>query len=488
MPRQATEFWQPDDGLPAPDDPRFAETAAGFLAQHPVPSVDQQKRVLWDTGKSASRQLKCLAYLAGDKQPSRREVAELCVVQAIHLQWYFPVRVGLMQSKDIEERFDSRLFAAAGSLALTGGLLRNDAQPGSLAHQLGSQWLRTGLGQLEKYGSRADKNLYRAAMTVVDVVRPDAAVKELHGTDKQFFAALDLKRPDMREVARHAADGNWRRARDAYVEVLAERFSRKRGWPDLNQFKTADVAEADDICRNVFTIRAHMFLRHDFGEQMDWAKIINDDAESRVWMNAHPWMDTLVSAYQATGEDKYVEHLCRLFNSWYESSPPPFTRTMAQWRTLEDGNRTGQRWNMTLLALADHPTFQRECLFNMARSALDHGKHLSMYASGGGNWLQVESSGLACVGLLFPEFKLSPLFYQTAMNRLAWVNATSFLADGFQRECTPGYHYFPLKGIANSLRLANFLHAPIPKSLMKQYEAGVEVLQQIATRIKRFPC
>jgi len=283
MPRQAKEFWQPDDGLPAPDDPQFALAAAGFLVQHPIPPVDQQKRVFWDTGKSASRQLKCLAYLAGGKQPSRREVAKLCVAQAIHLQWYFPVRVGLLTKRKMD-RFDRRFFAAAASLALTGGLLRNGEQSGSLAHQVGTQWLRTGLGQLEKYGRQADKNLYRAVMTLVGMVRPDAAVKELHGTEQQFFAALDLKRPDMRAVARHVAAGDWRSARDAYVEALAERFSRKRGWPDLNYFKTADVAEADDICRNVFVIYAHMFLRHDFGERVDWAKIIDNDAESRVWI------------------------------------------------------------------------------------------------------------------------------------------------------------------------------------------------------------
>jgi hypothetical protein len=102
-----------------------------------------------------------------------------------------------------------------------------------------------------------------------------------------------------------------------------------------------------------------------------------------------------------------------------------------------------------------------------------------MYAAGGGNWLQVESSGLACIALFFPEFKLSPLFYQVAMNRLTRVNARSFLPDGFQSECSPGYHRFPLIGIASALRLAKFLKAPVPECLMKQYEAGVEALQFI---------
>ena len=78
-----------------------------------------------------------------------------------------------------------------------------------------------------------------------------------------------------------------------------------------------------------------------------------------------------------------------------------------------------------MLTLCEHPQFRRECLFLMARSMLDHGRYLTMYAAGGGNWLQVESSGLACVALLFPEFKLAPLFYDVAMKRLVKVDRIS---------------------------------------------------------------
>ncbi|GAI43665.1 unnamed protein product, partial [marine sediment metagenome] len=138
------------------------------------------------------------------------------------------------------------------------------------------------------------------------------------------------------------------------------------------------------------------------------------------------------------------------------------------------------KWGVVLLELSQHPTFKRECLFNMARSMMDHGKYLSMYAANGGNWLQVESSGLACVALLFPEFKLSPLFYNTAMKRLAWVNAGAFLPDGFQSEGSPHYHRFPLTTMSSALKLARYLSMPIPKSLLEQYEEGVEAMQYIA--------
>lgn len=473
-PAEAVKLWEGNDGLPGLDAAEFPRAAGRFLAEHPVPPPDASSSA-WTLDKMASRQCKCLAYLASGKKEGKLEVALLCVAQGLRIQWTLPIRMGSRRAPD------HAFYAATGSLSLTGGLLRRNAEKGTLPYEVATQWLRTGRGQFATYGqTQKEKGKAEAARALIDVAPPDAEALEIHGTDAQFFQQLDLTRPDMQRVAVHAADGNWQRAKEAYAEVLSERFSSKRGWPDIRFWKTIDIAEADDICRNVFILRAHMFRRLDYGEKVDWAAVIDNDIESRVWMNHHPWMWSLVNAYRETRDEKYVKHLCRLFNSWYETSPPTFKRSSAQWRTLEVGGRTGQKWGVALLALAENPTFKRECLFNMARSMLDHGKYLSMYAAGGGNWLQVESSGLACVALLYPEFKLSGLFYEVAMNRLAWVNARSFLPDGFQSECSPGYHRFPLIGIASALRIATFLDTPVPESLMTQYEAGVAALQYIA--------
>jgi hypothetical protein len=447
LPSQASALWQQDDGLPAPEHAEFAYEAARFLGQHAVTPPHDHGSTLWDVDKTASRQLKCLAYLAAGKQGRRGEVADLCAVQAMRLLWALPIQTGHRRSAD------RAFYAAASSLALLASIVQSDARADSAAHHVARQWLQTGMGQFATYGGSGDAKLQKAAEAVIEAAHLGSEASDIHGTDEAFFGQLDLSRPELHAVARHVESSEWRQAKEAYVKLLAERFSRRRGWPDVNFWKDADIAEADEICRNVFTIRAHMHRRYDYGKEVDWAKIIDNDIESRVWMNHHPWTTTLVNAYRETGDDKYVRHLCRLFSSWYETSPPPLKRSSAQWRTLEVGGRPGQRWGVVLLALAEHPVFRRECLFNMARSMLDHGKYLSMYAAGGGNWLQVESSGLACVALLFPEFKLSPLFYETAMNRLAWVNATAFLPDGFQSECSPGYHYFPLRGIASAMRL-----------------------------------
>jgi len=94
FPEEAAKLWKRDDGLPVPDEPQFAARAARFLSEHPIPPAGERDLGLWDTPNTASRQGKCLAYLANGKKEARREVASLCVTQAMQMQWTFPMYAG----------------------------------------------------------------------------------------------------------------------------------------------------------------------------------------------------------------------------------------------------------------------------------------------------------------------------------------------------------------------------------------------------------
>lgn len=481
FPAAASVFCLPQDGLPAPADPGFADAAARFPSDHPVPPPAARDAALWDLGSTASRQCKCLKWLAGGSTNGRAAVARVCAAQAARMLWELPIRTGHGGSPD------AAFCAAAGSLAFTGALVQRQAPAASAAHAVATQWMLTGAGQFATYGGKVRGAERGAGQALLAAAGIDTGALSLAESDAAFFDALDLTRSDLAAVAAAVTAGDLDRAREAYVGVLADRFATRQGWPDVLFEKTADIAEADDIGRHVFVLQAHMYRRMDFGARVDWTQVVDGDIESRVWMNAHPWMWSLLNAHRETGDDRYVEHLCRLFRSWYDASPPPFRRADAQWRTLEAGGRIGQKWTSVLLGLSEHPVFRREALYLMARSMHDHQRYLGMYAAGGGNWLQVESSGLACSALLFPEFKLSPAMYDAAMCRLARVNAAAFLPDGFQSECSPGYHYFPLIGMAGALRLAKHLGRPVPETFMRQYEAAVEAMEYIAYPDRSLP-
>jgi hypothetical protein len=474
-PTELERLWDANDGLPRPDEESFALAAARFTAEHPTPAADVLTNEEWTVDRVGSRQCKLLFWLADGNAPQRKAIADLAIRQASYLTWAASPSFGRRPNAT------RSFFAATVSLALTGQILHKAVPAGSTVRDVALQWALGGRGSLATFGAKGESSLAQAARKAVEAVPIDASLLDLHLDRDAFFASLDLERPDMAEVALAMRAGDFSAAEEAYVSALARRFSRDWHWPDIDfSPDKASAAEADDVCRNIFILKAHMYRRYDFGKEVDWSLVVDNDIESRVHMNHHTWMCPLLEAYRLRGDDKYVEHLCRLLNSWYRSSPPTFKRTEAQWRTLEAGKRTSQKWPVVLLALADHPRFRREALFVMARSMLDHGRYMTMYSAGGGNWLQVESSGLACIAALFPEFRLSPMFYEVAMSRLSRVNAKAFLSDGFQSECSASYLIFPLTSLTSALRLSQHQRLPIPAALLKQYEAAIAALAHIS--------
>ncbi|MFA5859519.1 MAG: alginate lyase family protein [Elusimicrobiota bacterium] len=462
-------FIADNDGLPSWDNQSFADDVKIFVDTTPLPAPEIHSLGLWTIPLIISRQAKCLMYLKNPGSAGKSSgVAYLCVLQAQRLQWVFPVFVGKGNNA-----CNPDFLPGISVMFVTAEALKPLASHGSVAYTTACLWGNTASGLASTYSGKC-------SVDVQEQLKPFIPVStEIGVSDTTFFSELNLGYPGLEEVKNNVVAGNIAQAKIEYVKYLVHKFGKSQNWPDVHFNKTVNIEEADDICNNIFIFQAHMYRRYEYGNKIDWSLIVDDDIESRVWMNAHPWMWTLINAYTATQNEKYITSFCRIFNSWYTTSPMTFSRTNAQWRTLEAGGRAGQKWTVALLSLAEHPVFQRECLFNMAKSMVDHGKYLSMYASPGSNWLQVESSGLLTTALLFPELLLSPLFLDTAMNRLIEINSRLFLPDGFQSECSTGYHRFPLMGIASALRLAVHTHTALPQSLLNQYENGVEVFKHI---------
>ena len=143
-----------------------------------------------------------------------------------------------------------------------------------MVYQVAAQWLRTSMGLFishkHKGNKKENKKVKAVVQSIFDAFPVDMESLKLHDTDKRFFMELDLEQPDMRKVRKNVLSHNWQGARQAYVEALAERFSSKHGWPASSSGTVVDIAEADDICRNIFILKAHMRRRYDFGEKVQW--------------------------------------------------------------------------------------------------------------------------------------------------------------------------------------------------------------------------
>ncbi len=299
-------------------------------------------------------------------------------------------------------------------------------------------------------------------------------------TREPFFDELDLELPALSGVKQAVEARDFDAAEAAFVAHLAERESPSAEVLEAPQYIAPNLAEADELCRNLFTLRAHMLIRHDFGEEVDWTTVLDGDIESNVAINSHGWTDILAMAYWQTKDTKYARHLARLLLSWLKQSPCPNTRKSLQWRTLEVGDRAVLFWPRVLAAVRHAPEFREGVLFQVGRSYLEHARYLAAYQQSGRNWFQVETSGLGAAGVLFPEFKDSRAFVDLAFRRLNWINQSAYFPDGFQTECSSLYHDFPTRTITNFWWLARLAGITEPHSFDKQLERIYEVYMYLS--------
>ena len=257
--------------------------------------------------------------------------------------------------------------------------------------------------------------------------------------------------------------------------MLADRPWQKRAAsPDYKM--QADVEDADGICNNLFTFRAHMLLRHQFGSDIDWHLRMFDDVESTVSLNCHAFVQNLAAVYQQTDDTKYADHTARLLKSWYDQCPiPNHWHIQGPWRTLEVGNRQCNMWPAAVAAMGETDAFTDDIHAMLAHSRLDHIRYLIAFCGGANNWYQVECSGLAVAALFSPELQLADTYLRIAMRRLMWINSFAYYDDGFQFELTHGYHVFPTSSLFAVVQAAKAREVNLPVDFTALVERAHEM-------------
>ena len=293
-------------------------------------------------------------------------------------------------------------------------------------------------------------------------------------TDDEYFAQVNLDYPGLDGVKKALVNGDMEVAKRVYAKYLAQISALPPEYFNPWPFDVVDTSEADEICRNILFLRAHNAFRYDYGEEVDWTTVLNNDIETNVSINGHAHLASLAVAYEHTGDEKYPHHISRLWDSWYRQSPCPEVRKSLQWRTLECGVRASIRWPWICNCGVKSHEFRSKVLFNMAKSYLEHARYLSTHQAGGGNWFQVETSGLGAAAVLFPEWKESERFFQLALRRLRWGNNRTFFPDGFQTEGSCHYHSFPYWTMGNFYALAHVKGRQLPPEFFDEFEKTTE--------------
>jgi hypothetical protein len=196
------------------------------------------------------------------------------------------------------------------------------------------------------------------------------------------------------------------------------------------------------------------------------------------------WRD-LGLAYWGTGKKAYADDFVLLARDWIADNPVPAKPSTARgtrgsvWRTLEAGIR-GDAWFEAMELFMDAPEFDAETKYLMTRSLVEHARYLHAWGTAyrAGNWQVCESSGLATIGIMLPEFKEAADWRERGFHYLVEHMQKDVEADGSHWELTPGYHTWVMTQFLKVGLLCRANGYTVP-GLLDRHEKMFEFLMQL---------
>lgn len=278
-------------------------------------------------------------------------------------------------------------------------------------------------------------------------------------TDAECFAALDLDVPGLKPVADalgrqgpealYRAWGEFwtRSARPRYVTKTSQLLIDTDLLTDEGDFratiaaKPAErdtiIARADELLRN--TIRTWGDRVEQFGPVVDFNRDVGQSG--RYGFHYWWWARPLIWAAYLTGDERYLDKFQQLFNQWYdqrnsitrgfpdldvvfyELGISARTRVFAEYLLVPHRNRSSRTHEQML-----------KTLLGGARWLYELERHEGYRP---GNWQIVGSYALVQIALLMPEFRESPAWLATGLQRLGEHLERDFFEDGGHSERAP---------------------------------------------------
>lgn len=373
-------------------------------------------------------------------------------------------------------RFPDSLLLNGAALAIIGYLCEGHHPEAELWRVTGSARLAT-VGHWRK-AEVSDFMLTDCVRVVLAVAREKEmpAYTDLYSLQERFWSVFVDQSQGERiqivpeEYASHLID-------PSQAENMGERLCGRVWQYDFKmpQENPPSLREANETCDNLFTLRAHMNVRYQFAGEIDWNLELFKDKETTVSLAAHHSLDNLVTAYAATGDEKYAFHTARLLESFYHLAPPPnYLHAVGPWRSLEVGRRQAFKWPriISLAGKSDH--FTPEIHKILAYSRLDHMRFATAFCGLFNNWYQAESAGLAAAALYSPELRQAEAYFRIGMRRLRWINSFAFLDDGHLFELNHGTHSFTVLTFLSVAEVARVRGVRLCQDFMDILEKSVE--------------
>ena len=284
-------------------------------------------------------------------------------------------------------------------------------------------------------------------------------------TDAEFFAALDLNRPDLAAVKADVAKADYAAARHAFAEHIRRRKSPR--WLEMWWERPApdpkyNTAVADRIVAGEIQMGEAVYKPQG---RIDWSynpPVYQSGPKATVEYNAgldrfYHFKD-LFDAYWNTSQEKYAQEMVKEMVGFAQDCPvllfqdgnSPYHYA---WETLNTAARLIHYCPIAIYRSLDSPAWTDEAILTVWKSLYEQVQHLlRCYTSG--NWLASEMRGVYYVGLLNPEFKEAPSWRQFAIGKLYDQLQHEVYPDGIQYELALGYDFSALHNFTGILDLA----------------------------------
>ena len=302
--------------------------------------------------------------------------------------------------------------------------------------------------------SCATKENYESQVGNPDLeITPPSVSGDPAAINEDVFGLINLDYPGLEQVKRFYDQGD---TYNAAVQLLS--YYRQRGVinPAVSMLAPSATSAAVSIADQATKEGGYRFKVSDYVESdgvfysflkdgnlcWDIPEAMKKESQFESQLHRHQWMLHQARVYKATGDEKYVKAWIEIYFDWLKNFPCGEGKTYdLPWWALQPATRAYDQMSIFNYYVGAE-SFTPEVLSNFLVAFHTHVKNITLnwYDTEGSNVRLTQEQTVFTAGVLMPEFKEAPSWYEAGKSAVAAQVHNQFHEDGVHNEFDLGYH------------------------------------------------